>query len=189
MASVFGTGAARLRVMYPNTSNLVTINLPVPNKRTPRIKPIVLAIEGAGGQVAEKLVGYKVSFVLEYELDLTQANGLSDHTAIKRAFNAQGELRLIPYLDQDYQEFSVFLTGESELSGLHPNKSQYGLCKLVYESKQLYSKWSDIDDWILARAGAIYTRSGTTLLVLSNATRTKLVGATPTAMPYGVQFL
>ncbi len=172
MSSVFGTGEVKLRVMYPDTSRFVAINLPVPNKRTPRIKPVVQVLEGAMGQVAEKLVGYKVSFVLEYELDLSSAQGTSDYRAVKTAFNAQGELRLVPYADQDFQEFSVFLTGESELSGFSPTRSQFGICKLVYESKYLHSSWKDVDDWLIVRDG--YTYSSHTMVILFNSTRSSL---------------
>jgi hypothetical protein len=156
MSSVFGTGSVILRVMYPNTSNYVSIPLPAPNRRIPRIKPIVSILEGSAGQVVEKRVGYKISFVLEYELDLSETQGVTDFRLIKTAFNAQGELRLIPYADQRYQEFSVFLTDESELSGLSPTRSQYGICKLVFESKYLHQSWKDVDAWTMIRPGYSY---------------------------------
>lgn len=172
MASVFGSGSVLLRVMYPNTSNFVNIPLPAPNKRVPLIKPIVLVMEGASGQVVEKRVGYKISFIIEYELDLSEAQGVTDYRLIKQAFNAQGELRLIPFADQHYQEFSVFLTGESELSGLIPNRSMYGSCKLVYESKYLHESMKDIDDWTLVRDG--YTYDTHTKMILFGATRSSV---------------
>ena len=171
MPAVFGTGAVQLRVMFPNTSNFVHIPLPSPNRRIPRVKPIVAVLEGDTGQIIDKRIGFRVSFVLEFEIDLNDTDGPANYALISKAFNAQGELRLIPYSDNSIQEFSVFMTEESELGGLIPNKSQYALCKLVYESRYPVQSWKTLDDWTILRRGAVYTIGGKTLYVFSGASR------------------